>query len=338
MSSLRLRIVVPTVAIPFLTALLLASGPALAQGNPPPVSEAPGSPILLMIHGRDQPVGEQAAVEKAWQEAIDSGLARAGAPDLIPRGSRRFYWYADILDSGSGCSYLRVDSDESDLRGRAKGVDVWPKVRDLLLAIARQMPNAAERALVNLKIRDTERYLSNESIACGVDSGLEGALEEGLQERQIGQSQSIPTGTPVIVVAHSMGSMILYKNLMGPLKHLSRPVYVITIGSMLGERAVQRTLLGSHAAYPAPVPLPVTWWRNVLNRGDLFAFASNGAFFSQHPSKRPKDIRINTGNQNRHSATGYLSSREVGDVLRESWCLALDQPSCRPRELEARKP
>ena len=56
-----------------------------------------------------------------------------------------------------------------------------------------------------------------------------------------------------------MGSMIVYKNLMGSLRNISNRVYFVTIGSMLGEQAVQRALLGSHAAYPAPVPRPVVW-------------------------------------------------------------------------------
>ena len=89
-----------------------------------------------------------------------------------------------------------------------------------------------------------------------------------------------------------MGSLIVYKNLMNSLKNVPAPVYLLTIGSMLGERAVQRTLLGSLSEFPAPVPLPVFWWRNILNRGDLLAFRSHDAFVSTYPAKMPRGYRL----------------------------------------------
>lgn len=304
MLTVSLRAILCRVAIALLPATLSTS--ALAQE----VTATPADPVLILIHGRDQPVGKRAEVEFLWQNALDSGLARAGVPGLIPHGARRFYWYADMLDSHVRC---RMAAGEE-----VTGVD---EVRDLFLAIARQMPNAAERALVQWRMRDTEKYLRDFTLACVVDSRLLVMLD------------SIPRRVPLVIVAHSMGSMIIYKNLlefMEPLRHQSNPrVYLVTIGSMLGEPAVQRTLLGSHAGYPGPVPLPVVWWRNVLNKGDLLAFKARNAFKSEYLNKVPKDIAIDTRGRNRHSAVGYLGSPDFGQVLREAWCTAAPtNPSC----------
>lgn len=72
--------------------------------------------------------------------------------------------------------------------------------------------------------------------------------------------KAIPAG-PVIILAHTLGSMIAYKNLMNVLlindeRQKGRSIYVITMGSLLAHSNVQRALLGSHARFPAPVRPP----------------------------------------------------------------------------------
>ena len=158
-------------------------------------------------------------------------------------------------------------------------------------------------------MKDVEAYLGNGSAACAVDKRLRNAVGDGAA------GQRLPAETPVIIVAHSLGSMVTYKNLMNRLADTQRPVYLVTIGSMLGARVVQQTLLGSHAAFPAKVPLPVKAWWNVVNTQDRLAFPAAPAFASNFPAKRPRDIRLDLGGPDAHSVTRYLSTLSGGRAI-----------------------
>jgi hypothetical protein len=98
------------------------------------------------------------------------------------------------------------------------------------------------------------------------------------------------------------------------------PRYLVTIGAMVGARVVQQTLLGSHADYPAKVPLPVKGWWNVVNTQDSLAFPAAPAFTSGTPSKRPHDTVLDLGGPDGHSATRYHESVAVGKAIAEAWC------------------
>lgn len=283
-----------------------------AQRRTPSASPAP---TVVMIHGRDQQSRRGAAVEGAWNHAIDVGLSGIKVALLVPPSSRRFYWYADTLEREKGCAFAFGEG----AGWRAQDWAFWPEARKVLVAAAGQLPSAAQQALLNSQMEDTAKYLSNGSVACAVDGGLAALWDE------------LPAGAPVIVVAHSMGSMVLYKNLMGSLARSTQPTYIITIGSMIAVPAVQRTLLGSNAGYPAPVPLPVVWWRNIVNKGDFLAFDARTSFRSETLAKIPIDLLLDTVGDDRHAATAYLASTTFGSTLREAWCLASRLPAtCSP--------
>jgi hypothetical protein len=107
-------------------------------------------------------------------------------------------------------------------------------------------------------------------------------------------------------------------------------VYLVTFGSMLAELEVQRALLGSHLQPPFLVPAAVEWWRNVMNRGDLLAFRSEGLFSTNRPQSAPKDIPINTQQMrernvasyyvSRHDAGAYLRDPSTAKAIRQAWC------------------
>ena len=277
------------------------------------VAQVP-QPTLLLIHGRNQPVDERREIEAEWQSAVNAGLSRAGHPNLVPESSRRFVWFADLLQPGvRGCSFL--DSSSADTY-KAAGASRWPTLRSFIAHAAESLNNSEQQALAQSLIKDVETYLQNGEAACAVDGRLRDAIGDGAAP------QRLPPDAPVILVAHSLGSMVAYKNLMNRLADTHRPVYLITIGSMLGARVVQQTLLGSHAGYPAKVPLPVKGWWNIANTQDTLAFPAAPAFTSNTPSKRPKDFVVDLGGPDGHSVTRYLGSAEVGHAIADAWCAA----------------
>ena len=294
------------VLAPILAALLGVS--VLARPTRTVAADQSRVPRVLLIHGRDQQAGAKMKVADDWNAAINSALRKAGAYSFLPRERRLFYWYRDAL-AGSGCTYGSPFQESFD---RTPGFDLMPTLREVFTSIADQVPAGPARILAKLIVNDAERYVANGPSTCIVDRGFRDAVDRD------------PNRTmPVIVIAHSLGSMITYRNLMRNIPDEFAPFYLITIGSMLGEPAVQRTLLGSHADYPAPVPIPVKWWRNLVNKGDVLAFPSASAFYSEFPDKKPVDIMIDTPGSDRHSATAYLSSLEMGQALRAASCAAL---------------
>jgi hypothetical protein len=279
----------------------------------PAGSQTP-SITLILVHGRNQPVDKRAEIEAEWEAAVSSGLTRAGHPDLIPASQRRFVWFADLLQPRArGCSFL--DKGAADAY-KAPGMSKWPSLRDLFAHAAEGLNNQEQKALVAAVMADVETYLGNGAPACAVDGRFRDAFGDGAA------AQRIPPDGPVVIVAHSLGSMVAYKNLMNRLADTHRPVYLVTIGAMVGARVVQQTLLGSHADYPAKVPLPVKGWWNVVNTQDSLAFAAAPAFTSGTPSKRPHDTILDLVGPDGHSATRYLESAAVGHAIADAWCAA----------------
>jgi len=299
--------------IKFVLGLLVLCVAATAQANNEAATKL--EPVLVFVHGRDQPAGQSDVVRGEWFSAIDKGLQRTGREGLFPASQRRFYWYADLLNREDACK-LAFGTDSL----RALGWRLWPTARDFFLASASQLPDGAKQAIVDQFLPDTGKYLENGKVACAVDDGLE-ALWRG-----------VPEGAPVVVVAHSMGSIVLYKNLTGQLRNTPHRVYLITIGSMIAQPDVQASILGSLQKPPAPVPGPVVWWRNIVNRGDLLAFRAASAFMTSAPAKLPIDIEINTDVSDRHSAAAYLESEAMGKAVREAYCQAMGaKAGCAPK-------
>jgi hypothetical protein len=295
--------------------------PAVYPQSPPASSN---TPTLILVHGRDQPIDKRDQVEAEWQAAVSAGVSQAGRPNLIPQSKRRFVWYADLLEPGArGCPFADPGAASAY---KAAGISKLPSLRDFFTHLAEGLNNQQQRALANVIVKDVEAYLGNGSAACAVDERLRNAIGDGAA------GQRLPAEAPVVIVAHSLGSMVTYKNLMNRLADTQRPVYLVTIGSMLGERVVQQTLLGSHAAFPAKVPLPVKAWWNIVNTQDRLAFTAAPAFASNFPAKRPRDIQLDLGGPDAHSVTRYLSSRSGGRAITEAWCAGSPSDTgCKPR-------
>ena len=274
-------------------------------------------PAIVLVHGRDQPVGKRADVERGWRSAVAEGITRSRLKTSIRADDVHFVWYADILAGSQACDF---GTGLGEVVNRAPGYELWDKVRDTLVAAARQLPNGTQRRILQLRMQDVGRYLGNGSLACGVDNSFKATVTAAGRDR-FGKTR------PVIIVAHSLGSMITYKNLRNALSDFTSPIYLITVGAMIGDAGVQHALLGAVSDYPAPVPLPVTWWRNIINDGDFLAFKTEGAFFSSNAAKRPTDEWIRLGNVDRHSATDYLGSPLFGQRIVEAWCRASDAPA-----------
>ena len=122
---------------------------------------------------------------------------------------------------------------------------------------------------------------------------------------------------PVVIIAHSQGTMIAYDVLMQMQTSGLRVELFATLGSPLGIQEVQDVLAGWHGA-PLKAPACVKEWFNAADLWDMVAadptlkddYKNNGIItdleerhLNVHASRDP------------HSATGYLSSKKVRDVI-----------------------
>ena len=177
---------------------------------------------------------------------------------------------------------------------------------------------------VKVSIQDTERYFENrDNIACRVREYLKSALRAayGNHDR-------------VLLVGHSMGSIIAYDSLW-ELDHLEGIHQCVdcflTIGSPLGMRYVQRRLINHENHHPDPYPGNIRKWINVSARGDLVALdpaiandfrAMVGGHYIESIEDRVKGVynfyRDEKG-LNVHKSYGYLANPVVARIVVDWW-------------------
>lgn len=132
---------------------------------------------------------------------------------------------------------------------------------------------------------------------------------------------------PIVVIAHSQGSMIAY-NVLRRLKKADCDVRLfITIGSPLGLAEVKdlfRKRLIKTKTKLLPVPACVRRWVNIADRADVVAldetlsseFRPKGFIKDVRPRRLRKGLNRDSP-KHPHSATGYLRSDFLRQTLRE---------------------
>jgi alpha-beta hydrolase superfamily lysophospholipase len=130
---------------------------------------------------------------------------------------------------------------------------------------------------------------------------------------------------PVVLVAHSLGSLISYSVLLNHTPYPSISSFdvlrLITVGSMLALPRIGSALLGSHQGSITLVPASVRSWINIRNRRDPLAFALT-TVSSADPRKRPVELVINNSraHTSAHSIVNYLTDTLAIRAILSGWC------------------
>ena len=177
---------------------------------------------------------------------------------------------------------------------------------------------------VKSTVRETARYFSNEdSIGQQVRELLKAPLRE-----------MFARGERVLVIGHSMGSVITYDALW-ELTHIEknpgRVDLFLTIGSPLGMRFTQQRLLGAREPGEKRYPHNIRRWVNMAAQGDLTALDPtlrddfkamleldvvesitdhNGGIFN---------FFRNAQGLNVHRSYGYLVNPRMGEAIAKWW-------------------
>ena len=177
---------------------------------------------------------------------------------------------------------------------------------------------------VKSTIRETARYFGNRG---GIGSKVRELLKASLRE-------IAAEGTRILLIGHSMGSVIAYDALW-ELSRLERhPLKVdlfLTLGSPLGMRFTQKRLLGGAEEGARRFPGNIRRWVNVAARGDLAALDTSLAD-DFRPMRElglvESIVDVNGGvfnyfrndeGLNVHRSYGYLVNPRVGEVIARWW-------------------
>jgi len=171
---------------------------------------------------------------------------------------------------------------------------------------------------------EINRYFKNKkNIACDVREQLKQELRPILN-----------TTDKILVIAHSMGSIIAYDTLW-ELSHLERHPNKIdlflTIGSPLGMNYVQRRLMGNPYTGKKKYPTNIKHWVNISSTGDITAL---GHIFANDFSEM-RTLKLidsiddhcegifnffhNEDGLNCHRSYGYLVNPAIGKVIADWW-------------------
>jgi len=253
-----------------------------------------------------------AGVEKIDRE-VASALADRDAFELID-------WTYDFYGEHRDFSLDQRDIEAllqksvADDKDRQDAVTWQRRVRRWAHTLADFMPAliphlASENAAVH--VRDFVRYLDNkEGAADDVRQKLKDVLVDAFEQKR-----------RTLLLGHSMGSVIAYDALweLSHVDHSSLCIdFLMTAGSPLGQKFVQRRLMGWKKEPKRRYPLNIAEWVNIAAVGDLTAldmrFGNDFAgMLGQGVTRRITDHRCHNfyrvdGELSPHAEYGYLAN------------------------------
>jgi hypothetical protein len=273
-----------------------------------------GRPVILLVHGRGFLDRDTAGLRRLWQQAIVSGgRAHTQAP-LLADGDVRLVWYADILDPGSsaGCDARRVDVADAnaEIRGFASAVG---GVLSLITSLIDDRDQSVElRSLAG----DLE-FIANSRKRCAVDARLTAALDSAHR-----------AGRPIILVAHSLGSVVAYDALASA-KDVPPIERLVTVGAIVGAPGLRQLLLGGSGDDTLRIPPSVKSWVNVRRPGDPFAVELSRSVIPSREGRVVRDLLTEapetTDAAEAHDVVSYLRDAVAARAILSAWCGAFTE-------------
>lgn len=207
-----------------------------------------------------------AGVERLDDPVADSIAAIDGSFDIV---AWTFDFYHEHRDLGLDADAIEdvIEQTEASARDIAEARS-WPRrLTRFVYGLGDRLPFliphvVSERTEVHL--RDLRRYLKNDN---GIGDHVRRMLKVPLRA-------AADACRPVLLIGHSMGSVIAWDSLW-ELTHVDRAAVdvdlFLTMGSPLGQRYIQRRLKGAGREGNERFPHNVRRWRNLSAIGELTA-------------------------------------------------------------------
>lgn len=311
-----LRLAIPSLALAA-AAALTGSAAATAFASSWAVSASPADtarPVVIIVHGRGQLPGDSAAARAEWTRTLRGAVAAVAGDSILRADDVWLAWYAGALDPLTPA----VCDTPPDGSAAAGGL------RALFAAVGVGL--VATLDLLDDHAREEARALAGDFLfigdplrRCAGETQLARALARARRE-----------GRPVILVAHSLGSLVSYGWLRtAPPDELARTRIrrVITIGSVLGVPGVRATVYGDTATRIA-LPRDVGGWTNIVDPQDALAYPM--AFPLGSDAAENLTTATTPAGEDPHYIGRYLGDPVTARAVVEAWCgVSAPPPSAR---------
>lgn len=292
-------------------------------------------PVILFVPGMRPKPEPDTHREQIWRtmlegvRRVDAGIARemAGCGDCLTLADWTWLFYnthSDIAEDMPAIERLLAQPGptETDVREAQS----WSKrlLRFAYIlgdALPFLIPHIANENM-QVTLGDVRRYVRDrDGIGRRIRRRVETRLDAAWQE-----------GRPVLLIGHSLGSVIAWDSLWELSRSLRREGRVelfMTLGSPLGQRFMQRRLKGHDAAGVERYPDNIRRWVNIAAIGELTALdrSFRGDFRAMESAGLVESIEdyevLNffrkDGQLNVHSEYGYLVNRTTGGIICDWW-------------------
>ena len=183
------------------------------------------------------------------------------------------------------------------------------------------IPHLASEKL-EIHLRDLRRYTRNQR---GIAERIRHKVKAPLRA-------AARSGRPVLLIGHSMGSVIAYDALWQMTHRDGDDVEIdllLTMGSPLGQHYIQQRIKGSGQDGASRFPGNIGRWENLSAVGDLTAIDPElrndfGAMISPRGLQSLEDRRVYTwfrldGELNVHAEYGYLANEVTAGIVHDWW-------------------
>lgn len=312
-----------------------------AVRHPRRAPTVPAPPLLLFIPGlRPKPAPElhRGALLRCLLEGvnrIDAAVASRmrtedDVLDIVGWTYDFYGTHRDLAADREGIENLLRQDGPSE-RDRAEAATFKHRAVRFLYRLADRLPflvpQVADEKL-KLHLNDLRRYVTNEA---GIADSTRRLVKLPLRA-------AWNSGRPILVIGHSMGSVIAWDTLW-EMSHESREelrVDLLTLGSPLGQRHIQRRLKGCAETGKRRYPLNIRSWVNIAAHGEMtaidMAVADDFAeMLRLGLTERIEDhavynhFRLN-GELNVHSEYGYLVNEVTATRVCDWWLSASVRP------------
>lgn len=313
-------------------------GPVPAQPTSVSVSSSQ-LPLVLFVHGRGQKYRADQEIRVEWLIGFRNGQRGIGAPDLIPTSAIAFTFYQHVFEeppdpavpTPAACedAVARAEKKEAllirDDDDTAKVASVKRERRSPKNAAVQTLRDALTIVPADLLLRGFTSTFGRDT-----DAWLDRGREYNATRCILNLAFAHAGTRPIIVVAHSMGTLAVYDYLVNPHYGDATPniVRFITLGSQLGNEAMIPRLDTSGRLRDFHYPPRVGSWINLYDYEDFITYPLtwNGRPAFEKGGKGwnrpPLDLGINDSSSYHHQIGAYLSHRYTARAIAAGWCAA----------------
>lgn len=292
------------------------------------------STIILGIHGLSNKPAEP-QLSACWLAAINDGLRSVGHPTISAEAFRLVYW-RDLRypePDPKPQPYTSADTDEPGDDESAFIRSIRNQFTDVFGSIVGKIDSLKDQGLIDeLKNRVRQRLVVDLGAYYDTSSTVQFGRSQGIQTRKairdrLAAQLAAHRGHDLLLIAHSMGSIIAYDVLLDPENPQDGVADLVTIGSPLGLAAVQGRIREEQGQKTLRVPGNV-WesWKNYTDRRDcVCADLTVVGEYENDSEIELKDVAVRNGYRyesaasewihNYHSAYGYLRTPELAEQL-----------------------